>query len=128
MQTLQRQVSSNAEQFKRLEQAKEPLKRMGEASGRIEEAAECFLEAPEGSEAQSQALQSMVETSSELARANTQLAHINSQQLASSGYSNIPLESAQRAAQTAEAAQILAQSNQVVIRDLIEGLRLGRGG
>jgi methyl-accepting chemotaxis protein len=40
---------------------------------------------------------------------------------------NALLESAQRSAQASEAAQMLAQSNQVAIRDLIEELRQGRG-
>jgi hypothetical protein len=46
--TLQQQVASNAEQFRGLEQAREPLKLMGEASERMAEAAERFAEAPEG--------------------------------------------------------------------------------
>ena len=40
---------------------------------------------------------------------------------------NALLESAQRSAQASEAAQMLAQSNQVAIRDLIEELKQGRG-
>jgi hypothetical protein len=128
LQTLQQYVTSNKEQLRRLEQATEPLKLSAEASERMAEAVERFAEAPEGSEAQSQALQAIEEASSQLAQANTQLAQINSQQVASVDFSNILLESAHRTAQAAEAAQMLAQSNQVAIRDLTEELRLGRGG
>jgi transcription initiation factor TFIID subunit TAF12 len=109
LQTLQQQVASNKEQLRRLEEAGESLK--------------LAAEAPEGSEAQSQALQVIEEASSQLARANTQLAQINSQQVASVDLSDFLLESAQRSAQASEAAQMLARSNQVAIRDLIEELR-----
>ena len=62
-----------------------------------------------------------------MTRANTQLAQINRQQVASADFLDFLLGSAQRSAQASEAAQILAQSNQVAIRDLIEELRKGRG-
>ena len=127
LQTLQQQVASNKEQLRRLEQATEPLKLSAEASERMVEAAERFAEAPEGSEAQSQALQAIEEASSQLARANTQLAQINSQQVGSVDFSEFLLELAHRASQAPEAAQMLAQSNQVAIRDLIEKLKQGRG-
>jgi cysteinyl-tRNA synthetase len=127
LQSLQQQVANNKEQLRRLEQAGKPLKLAAEASERMAEAAERFAEAPEGSQAQSQALQAIEEASSQLARANTQLAQINSQQVASVVFSDFLLESAQRASHASEAAQMLAQSNQVAIRDLIEELRQGRG-
>ncbi|MGA7934809.1 MAG: hypothetical protein WCA35_14790 [Kovacikia sp.] len=85
------------------------------------EAAERF------SEAQSQALQAIEEASSQLARANTQLDQINSRQVGSVDFSDFLLELAQRASQASEAAQMLAQSNQVARRDLIEELKQGRG-
>jgi predicted DsbA family dithiol-disulfide isomerase len=113
LQTLQQQVANNKEQLRRLEQATEPLK--------------LTAEAPEGSEAQSQALQAIEEASLQLARANTQLAQINSQQVGSVDFSDFLLELTQRASQASEAAQMLAQSNQVAIRDLIEELKQGRG-
>jgi hypothetical protein len=127
LQTWQQQVASNKAQLRRLEQAGESLKLAAEVSERMAEAAERFADAPEGSEAQSQALQAIEEASSQLARANTQLAQINSQQVASVDFSDFLLEMAQRSAQASEAAQMLAQSNQVTIRDLIEELRQGRG-
>jgi cysteinyl-tRNA synthetase len=127
LQTLQQQVASNKAQLRRLEQAGESLKLAAEASERMAEAAERFTEAPEGSEAQTQALQAIEEASSQLARANTHLAQINSQQVAAVDFSDFLLESAQRSAQASESAQMLAQSNQVAIRDLIEELRQGRG-
>jgi hypothetical protein len=42
-------------------------------------------------------------------------------------FSDFLIESAQRSAQASEAAQMLAQSNQVAIQHLIEELRPGRG-
>jgi hypothetical protein len=127
LQTLQQYVASNKEQLRRVEEAGESLQLAAEASARMAEAVEHFAEAPEVSEAQSQALQAIEEASSQLARANTQLAQINSQQVASVDLSDFLLESAQRSAQASEATQMLAQSNQVAIRDLIEELRQGRG-
>jgi methyl-accepting chemotaxis protein len=72
----------------------------------------------EASEAQRQSLQSLAGAVSELARSTTQLSQANSQLIAL----------AERSAQAAEGAQILAQNNQVAIRDLIEEMRLGREG
>jgi uncharacterized protein YoxC len=68
-------------------------------------------------ERQAKTIEGLVSAVSELSRTN---AAINQDR-------NALLESAQRATQASEAAQMLAQSNQVAIRDLIEELRQGRG-
>jgi hypothetical protein len=127
LQTLQQYVASNKEQLRRLEESGESLKLAAEASERMAAAVQRFTVAPEGSEAQSQSLHAIEEASSQLARANTQLSQINSQQVALVNLSDFLLESAQRSAQASEAAQMLAQNNQVAVRDLIEELRQGRG-
>lgn len=70
----------------------------------------------ETAERQSKTIETLVSAMAELSRTN---AAMNLDR-------NALLESAQRSAQASEAAQTLAQSNQVAIRDLIEELRLGR--
>jgi archaellum component FlaC len=72
----------------------------------------------ETAERQSKTIETLVSAMAELSRTNAAM-NLDRHAL---------LESAQRSAQASEAAQALAQSNQVAIRDLIEELRLGRTG
>jgi archaellum component FlaC len=71
----------------------------------------------EVAERQAKTIEALVSAVSELSRTNVTMNQDR----------NALLESAERSAQASEAAQMLAQSNQVAIRDLIEELRQGRG-
>lgn len=116
----QQQAESIAELKDVSQQQAQTAERQGERfdqfGDRLDRIAATVERQAETAERQSKTIETLVSAMAELSRTN---AAMNLDR-------NALLESAQRSAQASEAAQTLAQSNQVAIRDLIEELRLGR--
>ena len=104
---LERMITVSERQGERFDQLGDRLDRIAATAERQAQTAE----------RQAKTIEGLVSAVSELSRTNAAMNHDR----------NALLESAQRSAQASEAAQMLAQSNQVAIRDLIEELRQGRG-
>jgi methyl-accepting chemotaxis protein len=111
---LERLVVVTEQQAQSFGELREVSKQQAQSFGELREISQRQAQT---AERQAKTIETLVSAVSELSRTN---AAMNQDR-------NALLESAQRSAQASEAAQALAQSNQVAIRDLIEELRQGRG-
>jgi methyl-accepting chemotaxis protein len=111
---LERLVVVTEQQAQSFGELREVSKQQAQSFGELREVSQRQAQT---AERQAKTIETLVSAVSELSRTN---AAMNQDR-------NALLESAQRSAQASEAAQALAQSNQVAIRDLIEELRQGRG-
>jgi methyl-accepting chemotaxis protein len=114
MRTAERQAQSLSGLRETSERQAETAERQTQSLSELREISERQAET---AERQARAIEVMMSAVTQLSRTITSMNQDR----------NALLESAQRSAQASEAAQMLAQSNQVAIRDLIEELRQGRG-